>query len=175
MKTKYSNYLLLVLIIVTSFFSIYTFDFHPGESYDKSLDPFRLLTPGVSFSFYIVFLQRRNWPFGRLIVFFFLLMVLYFISFISGLHSWGLAVPFVGGIGAVLIKKLFYQKSRLFDSLGKKYLLFGFCAGLIGFVLYFLAGSFWAYGVAFGLILITWQLVFGVLWTRQIDSVPEKS
>jgi hypothetical protein len=174
MKTPLSNYLLLILTIAISFFSICTFDFHPDESYDKSFDAFRLLTPGVSFSFYIVFLQRRNWPFGRIIIFFFILMILYFISFFCGLHSYGLAVPFVGAIGAALIKKLFYQKDEFVSLLEKKYLLYGFHSGLLGLVLYFLIEGYGTYGIRFGLILITWQFAFGMLWIRQLDLVSTK-
>lgn len=174
MKTPRSNYLLLVLTIAISFLSICTFDFYPDEPYDKSLDAFRFLTPGVSFSLYIVFLQRHNWNFGRLVLFFLILMVLYFASLFCGLHSWGFAVPFVGAIGSALIKKIFYQRDEFLSPQGKKYLLYGFAAGLLGFVLHLLFSGLTTFGLGFGLILITWQFIFGTLWIKQIDLVSLK-
>lgn len=174
MKTPRSNYPLLILTIGISFLSICTFDFHPNDSYNKSLDTFRILTPGVVFSIYTIFLQRQNWAFGRLILFFFILMILYSISFFCGLHSWGFVVPFNGAIGAALIKKLFYQKDQFISPLGKRYFWYGFVAGLLGLVLHLLFSRLTTFGVGFGLILITWQFAFGVLWVREFGLVSTK-
>ncbi len=172
MRYTTTNYLLLILVVTFSFLSVCTFDFYPSEPYDKSLDIFRLITPGIFFSLYIVILQRQNWQLKKLMIFFCLLLVLYYAVLIAGLSSWGVGVPFAGAIGALVIKKLFYQKIELLDLNGTKYLLLGFITGLIGLCLYYLVKDTWTDGVGFGLIIIIWQLGFGILWIKQTDS-PE--
>jgi hypothetical protein len=168
MRHTLVNYFLLILTITLSFLAICTFDFYPGEPYDKSLDNFRLFTPGVLYSLFIVILQRSNWALGKLILYFFILVIIYLASLIAGLSSWGVAVPFAGGFGAVVIKKLFYQNAGVLDSTGGKYLMLGFAAGLIGLCLYYLLHDKWTDGVGFGFILVTWQLAFGLLWVKKI-------
>ena len=173
---RVTNYTLLTIAVTCSFLEVYTFDFYPKESYDKSMDSFKLFAPGLFFSSFIVFLQRANLTTVKLILFFFVLVILYYASLIAGLSSWGVGVPFAGGIGPLLIRKLFYQKAELLDSMGIKYLLAGFFSGLVGLILYYLLQDVWTNGVGFGFILITWQLVFGLLWIRQVerDSIKEK-
>lgn len=99
------------------------YDFYPDEPYDRSLDNFRLLTPGVLFSFFIIVVQRPNWTMGKLILLFFILLILYSVCLVASLYSWGLAVPFAGGIGALVIRKSFYQSAELFDTKGKDYFI----------------------------------------------------
>jgi hypothetical protein len=175
-RHRVASYTLLALAVTCSFLTIYTFDFYPKELYDKSWDVFRIFAPGVLFSCFIVFLQRANLTAVKSILFFLVLLILYYASLIAGLSSWGGGVPFAGGIGALLIRKLFYQKAKLLDSTGTKYLLAGFISGLVGLVLYYSLHNLWTDGVRFGFILITWQIVFGHLWIRQVerDSITEK-
>lgn len=170
MRHQATNYILLILAVTCSFLEIHTFDVYPKLPYDKSMDRFRILGPGVLFSFFIVFIQRANFTTLRLVLFFFALQILYYASFVAGIFSWGMGVPFAGGIGALLIRKLFYQKAELLDPLGKRYLLLGFISGLTGLVLYYLSHDVWTQGTRFGFILVAWQLVFGLLWIRQTEE-----
>lgn len=173
---RVTNYTLLIIVVTCSFLEVYTFDFYPEESYDKSMDSFKLFAPGLLFSYFIVFVQSENLTTVKMVLYFFLLVILYYASFLVGLSSWGVGVPFAGGIGALLIRKLFYKKAELLDAIGIKYLLVGFISGLVGLVLYYLLQDVWTNGVGFGFILITWQLVFGLLWIRQVerDSIKGK-
>jgi hypothetical protein len=177
MKQNPTNYILLSIVIVCSFLSIYTFDFYPDEPYDKSLDTFRLLTPGVLFSFFIVIITRTGLAILRLIFLFFILLTLYSISLIAGLTSWGIAVPFTGGISALLIRKLFQRNGKLLHAIGKDYLVFGFATGLFGlflfFVLQYALQKYWTVGVGFGFILATWQIVFGTLWIKDQRMIQD--
>ncbi|MGB4848614.1 MAG: hypothetical protein WBP41_11885 [Saprospiraceae bacterium] len=166
---RVTNYTILTIAVTCSFLEVYTFDFYPKESYDKTMDSFKLFAPGLLFSYFIVFLQKSNLPTVKLILFFCVLEILYYASLVTGLSSWGVGVPFAGGIGALLIRKLFYQKAKLFDSMGIKYLLVGFISALAGLVFYYFLQDVWTNGVGFGLILITWQLAFGLLWIRQVE------
>jgi hypothetical protein len=167
MKQNLTNYLLLTIVIVCSFLSIYTFDFYADEPYDKSLDTFRLLTPGVLFSLFIVIITRKDLTILTLILRFFVLFALYSICLVAGLMSWGIAVPFAGGLGALSMRKLLHWNAKLLDATGKDYLVFGFATGLLGlflfFVLQYALQNYWTVGVGFGLILATWQIVFGTL------------
>ena len=179
MKRTMINYILLSFVIAGSFLTIYTYDFYPDDSYDRSLDGFRLLTPGVLFSFLIIVARKSNWRIGKLILFFFILLILYSLCLVASLYSWGLAVPFVGGIGAWVIRKLFYQSTELLDEKGKDYLIFGFIAGLVGlflfFVLQYAFQGLWTSGVGFGFILGIWQLLFGILWIKENVTVLERA
>jgi hypothetical protein len=174
MRHRTTNFILLALVVTCSFLVIYTFDFYPKEPYDKSMDSFRLFSPGVLFSCFIVFLQRGNLRTAKLMLFFLVLLILYYASLVAGLSSWGIGVPFAGGIGALLIRKLFYQEAELLNSIGKRYLFLGFISGLTGLVLYYLFQDVWTNGVGFGFILVAWQLVFGLLWIRQIEKYSTK-
>ena len=172
-----TNYVLLTIVIMCSFLSIYTFDFYPDKPYDKSLDIFRLLTPGAFFSLFIVIITRTGLTTLRLILLFFALLTLYSICLIAGLTSWGIAVPFAGGIGAILIRKLFQWNASLLDAIGKDYLVFGFATGLLGlflfFVLQYVLQKYWTAGLGFGFILATWQIVFGTLWIKDKRMIQE--
>jgi hypothetical protein len=179
MKRTKDNYILLSLITSCSFLAIHTFAFYPDESYDKSLDYLRLLTPGVLFSLFIIVIQRsirRSW---KLILLFFILLILYSVSILAGMSSWGIGVPFAGGIGAVVIWKLFYQNIELPGSLGRDYFVFGFIAGLAGvflfYTLQYMLKDFWVTGVGFGFILAIWQLVFGTLWIKQNRTLHHRA
>jgi len=103
MRRRVANYILLIIIITSSFFSICTFDLYPSGPYDKSLDNFRLLAPGVIFSLFISILQRRRFSIGKSILFFCILLVFYSIALVAGMSSYGVGVPFAGGFGALLI------------------------------------------------------------------------
>jgi hypothetical protein len=164
------NYFLLILVILVSFLSIRDFEMYPQWPYEKSLDGYRLFAPGFLFSIYLIFLERRNRGFGRLLVFFCILLILYYISLMAGFTTWGMAVPVVGGIGALLIKKLFYLKSAWLDPYGRQNLVWGFVAGLIGWILFFITRDNWTMGFRFGLILLSWQLTIGLLWIKQINQ-----
>lgn len=172
-----TNYILLTIVIVCSFLSIYTFDFYPDKPYDNSLDIFRLLGPGALFSLFIMIIRRRGLTALRLMFLFFTLLTLYSICLIAGLTSWGIAVPFLGGIGAILIRKLFHWNVNLLDAIGKDYLVFGFATGLLGlflfFVLQYVVQAYWTAGLGFGFILATWQIVFGTLWITDKTMVQE--
>ncbi len=167
------------MVILISFLAIYTYDFYPNELYDKSLDSWRLLTPGLLFSFFIVIIKRAGWTFWKLIFLFFVLLSLYSVCLMAGMYSYGIAVPFVGGIGAMAIRKLFDPTVRLLDPTGKDYLIFGFIAGTSGlflfFVLQYALQPTWTVGKGFGFILSTWQLVFGTLWIKENVSIPKSA
>ena len=172
MRRRVANYILLIIIITSSFFSICTFDLYPSGPYDKSLDNFRLLAPGVIFSLFISILQRRRFSIGKSILFFCILLVFYSIALVAGMSSYGVGVPFAGGFGALLIKNLF----KLSDSDGSKYFVPGFVAGLIGLCLYYYPlKDIGTDGVGFGVILIIWQVVFGLLWIKQTDATTIKT
>ena len=177
MKQNLTNYILLTVVIVCSCLSIYTFDFYPDKPYDKSLDIFRLLTPGALFSLFIVIITRTGLTKLRLIFLFFALLTLYSICLIAGLTSWGIAVPFTGGFGALLIRKLFQWNANLLDAIGKDYLVFGFATGLLGlflfFVLQYVLQKYWTVGLGFSFILATWQIVFGILWIKDKRMIQE--
>jgi hypothetical protein len=167
------NYFLLILTNIFSFLSIRSYDFYPKGPYNKSLDNYRLMAPGVLFSLYLIFLERQNWSFRKLILRFCLLLVLYFISLMSGSLGWGIAVPFVGALGALLIKQLFYPETELLDSHGMKKLVFGFVSGLVGLVFFYIVvNQNLTFGFGFGLILMSWQFVIGVMWIKN-ESTPK--
>jgi hypothetical protein len=163
------NYILLGLVILGSFIAIYTYD--SDQPYDESLDSLRLLTPGMLFSVFIIVVHRTSLTNAKLILLFFILVILYGVCFVAGLSSWGIGVPFVGGIGALIIRKLFYRSADLLDAIGKDYLVFGFAAGLVGLflfvVLQYALQDLWTAGAGFGFVLATWQLVFGTLWIKE--------
>ena len=158
-----TNYSLLILVNILSFLSIRSYDFYPEGPYDRSLDNYRLLTPGVLFSIYIIFIERRNLSYRKLILFFFLLFALYYISLMTGCASWGVAVPLIGGVGAFLMRILFNRETEWYFTLG-------FAAGLVGLALYYLVQATWTSGFGFGLILISWQFIIGMLWIKQNES-----
>jgi len=170
-RQKATNFALLVLAITCSFLAVQSYDYYPKEPYDKSLDPYRLFAPGVIYSCFIVFLQRGALTIPKMVLYFLVLSVLYYVSFLASFASWGAGVPFAGGIGSFLIRQLFYPKSEFLDSTGTKYLLSGFLSGLVGLYLYHYSHNdkLWTNGVGFGFILITWQIVFGLLWIRQVE------
>jgi len=170
-----TNYILLILVNILTYLSICTYEFYPVGSYDESLNPYRLFTPGLLFSLYIVFVQRKERSFLKLALFVILLFVLYCASVAAGLSSFGFAVPFAGGIGALLLKQLFYNKTQLLDTMGKSYLSIGLIAGGIGYGLFYLTINAWAAGVGFALILILWQIAIGILWIKTNSDPPVNS
>jgi hypothetical protein len=177
MKQTTSTYFLLSLIIGSSFLALRNSGIQQGDPY-TDLNILMLLTPGILYSSFIIFIQRHNWPIGKLILSFFCLLILYCVSIYVGLISWGMAVPFVGGIGAFIIRKLFYKGREFLDSIGKDYLIFCFAAGLGGwflsfFLIQFILQDFWTTGLGMGMgvIVLIWQLVFGILWIRDKDLI----
>jgi len=175
MTTAMTSYTLLILVIIVTFVSINTYEFYPAGIYDKALDPYRLLTPGVLFSLYLVFVLRKNRSFWKLALFGFILFVMYCASLVTGMSSWGIAVPFAGGVGALLIKKLFYNQAELLDTNGKRYLSIGFIAGFIGIGLFYLIINRWKVGVGFAAILILWQLAIGIVLIKQAGNSTPKA
>lgn len=178
MKRTIANYVFLSFVVAGSFLAICTYDFYPDEPYDRSLDSFRLLTPGVLFSVFIIVVQKSNWAIGKMVLFFFILLTLYSVCLIASLSSWGLAVPFFGGIGAWVIRKLFYQSATLLDAKGKEYFVLGFIAGLVGLFFFFARPyafqDLWTSGMGFGFILGIWQIVFGILWLKENAIIPKQ-
>lgn len=163
------NYLFLTVIVILSFLAVRSYDLFPGGAYDESLNKFRLSIPGVLFSIYIIVLQRSIKKIGRLILYFCILLALYALVLGTCFASWGIAVPFAGGIGAYLIIRLFSPSPEIYDSTDTKYFLVGFGTGLLGVTLFYIGQDRWPAGVGFGLILIIWQSVIGFLWIDEVN------
>ena len=91
--------------------------------------------------------------------------------------SWGIAVPFAGALGAILMRKVLRWNAQMLDATGKDYLVFGFATGLFGlflfFVLQYALKNYWTVGVGFGLILTTWQFVFGTLLIKDKRMIQQ--
>lgn len=174
MKIRYLNSALLVLTLAVSFFSVlrYTIGFDRTEGQNDSYD---FLIPGVVYSFFIIWViwsKGEDYPLHKLILFFPVLILVYCAAVICGLQSWGVAVPVIGGVGALLIKKLFYWNTILLDDFGKAFAVLGSVAGLAGFLLFLWAKSNDMDGVGFGCILVTWQAAFEIKWIWNKELTP---
>jgi len=166
-----------IIISILSFLMLKDFDIYPNGTYDKSLDLYRLFTPGVIFSIYLVVLHKSMFRIWKLIRFFILLLIGYFFSLFVGTITWGIAVPILGGMGALLVKWLFYNngelldayhEGKLFDENGIILVCIGFLTSLLGLIFYYYSCKhFYDYkllteGFGFGLIIGLWQLGIGV-------------
>lgn len=174
MRQTITHHLLLFFVCVSSFLCMRSFAFYPRVPYDKSLDYFRLLTPGVLFSLYLIFLERRNHSVGKLILFFCLLVVIYWVALEVGLVSWGVAVPIAGAGGALLAKQLLYQRTEWLDPFGRKISAVGFLSALLGLAMFYWRPETKPEGVGFGFIVILWQFAIGKLWMEQPEANEEK-
>lgn len=161
--SKLSLYIILILIIAFEFIFILPFEFYPEASEESPFDAYRTIAPGVLFSLFIVFLHFRKWSIARMLLMFVLLFVLYFLSFSSGMISWGFAVPIAGSIAALLIHKLIFLKEKLFSNRGLIYLIWGFNCGLLGVLLFYVSLNFeFTEGFGFGIIITLWQILIGL-------------
>jgi hypothetical protein len=171
------KYASLIIVSVLSVLFIKEYDFYPNEPYDQSSNSYRFLGPGILFSWYLIVLHWKQFRMGKLIQFFIILIVAYCIALYTGLATWGVAVPFVGGLGALLVKWVFYNrgelldayhKDALLDSEGIKFAAIGFVTGLVGLLFFYYASNAFAdnkmytTGVGFGLIISLWQIGIGI-------------
>lgn len=152
--------MILFSITLISFFSIARYDNHFGNS--DPWDQYRLLGPGFVFSLYLVILNWNERSWLKSILYFFILSATYFAALITGMTSWGMTVPFAGGIGALIVKLLFIDKSL--EKNARLYFISGFVAGLAGLILYYvLAKTIKVEGIRFGMIVSIWQMTIGFL------------
>lgn len=175
MKIAYLNFALLVLTLAVSFFCMLPFKVGSGSDTYGGNGMIDIFAPGMAYSFFIIWVtwsKEEDYPPLKLVLFFPVLVMLYLAAFFCGLLSWGVGVPVIGGIGALLIKRLFYWQQPLWNKTGKKFLgkdslQLGFLSGLAGFLLFLWANVRDMQGVGFGCILVTWQAAFGIKWILQ--------
>lgn len=173
MKLQSLNYVLLALVLVVSFFSVLPYTIGYSDRGAQG-GPLNLLYPGLAYSIFLTWVmwsKEENYPIIRLILFIPVMMVLYVVALFFGLQSWGVGVPFIGAIGAVLIRKLFYWNNKVSEKNFRALLIVGFVSGLVGVVLFYVATNLGNDGVGFGCILVTWQAAFGVKWILYNEPV----
>lgn len=165
------SYIWLISFNVFEFILIIPYDFYSDEPRSEILDGIRILAPGLLFVSFIILSQYKKWSALRVLATFLVLLLYYVFSFGAGISSWGFAVPLVGGIGGLLIKKAIYFQDKIYNDIGKKYTMTGFLAGLIGLLLFYLTQNIpLTAGTGLGIIIVLWQLAIGYL----IISVNKK-
>ncbi len=165
-----TKYIFLVIVVCISFFAMTQFGYYFNHKNPNSLFlRFIFIWPGILFSFFLIILQSENYSKLKLLAFFVLLNIIYIASFFCGLSSWGGGLPFIGGAGAFLINFLFYYGMKDLEFYNKVHLASGFVSGGVGLVLFLVVPEETRFLYGFGLIISLWQLVFGIIWIKQID------
>lgn len=164
-----SNNLVFLFSVAISFLFTY-----PMDSHSDSFDFIRGMAPGFLFTLFILRVQKSVQSPLKTLAYLLALIILYFFSCLMGIWSWGLALPLIGGISSVLIKKLFLPQFEIFDKTGWRYFMWGSIAGTFGLCFYFFFGRGWPDGFRMGVIILSWQLVFGILWLNQKEFLKEK-
>lgn len=169
-STNLFNYFLLMLVALFSFLVIRNFDFFAINDSDSWMGENVFYFPGELFSLFLFFLHFKKKSFLKSILYLLLLIAFYILAFSLSIATWGIFVPFVGGLGALLIKKLYIVSTKTLDDIGISYLTYGFIAGLIGLILFFTTQDFFTAGEGFGFIIVIWQLVIGVKCIKQTKN-----
>ena len=163
MRRPMSSYIFLTAIAAISGLLFFTSEYEIGRP-DPTSETLTFLVPGILYSAFIIVTQHIYRSPAKKVFFFFILLFLYGASVLIGFVSWGLGVPIVGGIGAVVIKKLFSKKTK--PSIAKE-LFIGSTAGLVGLGIFYAVHDLWTDGIGFGIIIVLWQLAFGFLWINE--------
>jgi hypothetical protein len=168
------KYLSLFITLIISFLSVWRYEFYPEDEvlYNESIDIFRFLIPGLAFSVFILALHYKVLKPKRIIAYFFILSSYYCFAVYVSFSSWGIGVPFAGAAGALLVKKLFYNGTGLFNDKGVKYILAGLTSAAFGLALFYGPLDSGGEGPGFGAILVSWQLAVGIICIRDLE-IPE--
>ncbi len=162
----------LIFVVISSFLMVSTYKMGCtyGQQYDHSYDSLKLFGPGILFSGYIIAVRFGQIPPLRSLVYFIIMIAAYVFSVGASFASWGVAVPFVGAAGAVLIKCILEQNLKVMEQASLVYLITGFVCGLFGVSLFYLMRDAEYDGIGFGFILAFWQLFIGLVFLKGLEQ-----
>ncbi|MGE0638438.1 MAG: hypothetical protein AB7G44_03775 [Bacteroidia bacterium] len=170
-KPKLYTCLFLVLLLEVAFLNYQ--HFFPDQPLNKTIDRIANYGPGVFFSLFILFTQYKKWSVLRMMVTLSVLFFYYLAAFLASFLTWGFAIPVVGGLGGLLIKRVIFYNDSLLDVRGRKYLLAGFIAGLLGLILFYLPDVIKIIPKGKGTIepiIVLWQLTIGWLVIKDLTE-----
>lgn len=169
------NYLLLLPVLILSFLSFWDFEFFSDKPLNLFLKYLGVFAPGIAFSLFLLFIFRKKNTWLRSILYFPLLLGIYYGLFSLCMLTWGLFLPVAGGLGALIIKKMFIDSRIIVDKKGSYFLNVGILAGSAGLVFYYLSIDALKVGTSFGVILVLWQLLIGLLCVRSSQAEEKKT
>lgn len=165
------HYLFLFTIATISSLSIFSYEIF--NSYDELTRLSKIIIPGIAFSFFVVAYQIRVLGPLKSILVLISLTAGYYINFIIGFSSWGLAVPVAGGLGGALIGYfIMFTHKKKKPSFGKLIVL-GITSTLPGFIFFILNKDYVFDGVGFAIIIALWQILVGKEYLKQIGVIDK--
>ncbi|MGZ4041198.1 MAG: hypothetical protein ACXVNR_11580 [Bacteroidia bacterium] len=138
------------------------------DNYTEEYSFWWFAAPGIFFSAYLLLLFRKTLNAKTAAPYFFILFVVYALSFIAGFFSYSLAVPVVGAAGAFAVKRLFKRQGRF-------YVLIGLLMGLAGLLLFYLTKSTVKLGAGFAIVIDLCQLAIGIKYITESERITSKT
>jgi hypothetical protein len=123
-----------------------------------------ILGPGIVFSSFILYQRNIQDTWWQSIGLFLMMNVVWVLSFIITLYSWGLASPFIGAYTAFWIVRMTSKTDIVNKESFNSLLLLGGITSLIGLLLYYFLSNYFSLGMGVSTIGIVglWQFVVGV-------------
>lgn len=126
---------------------------------------------GILFSICICILRAKEIPWFYKIAQFIFLIFIFFISILCGIATWGMTLPFIGGVGAILVcYTLNFTPSAKIDGTGvTTFFIRGLLSGLIGLIIYFSTSKIINQETGFCIIVLIWQSVIGFHALKHVE------
>lgn len=157
----------LFLAILCSILAMASLDFSAAEE-GSAWNALMISGPGVFYSIYLITAIPRKLRWIDQIGIFLLLFCIWLFSFGAAFATWGLGLPILGAVSAILVEKIVFTSKEPVGEKGKQYLITGGLCGLAGYVGFILMLNFMGLELeSIWLVVLFWQLGIGVLIEKQ--------
>ena len=159
--------LFLIVSVCLSAVSIYYFDIYTDYEYNKSFDYFKILSPGIFFSIFILYLNRIKGK--QLIIDFFSLLLLWIVCFLLiFVTRFLILIPIATTLSANCVNGVSNKKREFYYDTKHYFTIIGFIVGLLGIGgLYLTQNLNITLGFRMMCIIAPWQIGIGSMLIRQ--------